>query len=128
MGYPAFIVPQAPLTDQQIDADPHWSKRVQREPGLRNRLHQGWQGESHWHRLPDDLRRQWQAFVDEYVLPEYTDQVESFDGPCIWLDMKTRQCRHHEYRPQICRDFEVGSADCHAWRRHYRDRIENPDQ
>lgn len=128
MGYPAFVIPQPPLTDEQIDADPHWRQRVARQPELRARLHAGWAGESYWESLPDDLRQQWLMHVRQYRLPDYTDQVESFDGPCIWLDLETRQCRHHEHRPQICRSFEVGSADCRAWRRHYQDRIQTPDQ
>ena len=43
-----------------------------------------------------------------------------FDGlgemPCIWFDLQTRQCRHYEHRPRICRDFERGTPECHGWR------------
>jgi Fe-S-cluster containining protein len=38
--------------------------------------------------------------------------------PCLWLDPQTRTCRHYEHRPEVCREFEVGSADCRRWRRH----------
>ena len=34
------------------------------------------------------------------------------DGPCIWLDSMTLQCRHYEHRPNACRDFEMGGVDC----------------
>lgn len=32
--------------------------------------------------------------------------------PCVWLDLQTRQCRHYEHRPDICREFEMGSPEC----------------
>ena len=35
---------------------------------------------------------------------------------CIWLDQTTMRCRHHEHRPMICREFEVGSDECRGWR------------
>lgn len=34
------------------------------------------------------------------------------DGWCAALDRRTMQCRIYEQRPQICRDFEEGEADC----------------
>ena len=38
------------------------------------------------------------------------------DQPCIWLDLTTKRCRHYEYRPKLCRDFEFGGADCLEFR------------
>lgn len=32
--------------------------------------------------------------------------------PCLWFDTETRKCRHHDHRPQICRDFDVGNEHC----------------
>jgi Fe-S-cluster containining protein len=32
--------------------------------------------------------------------------------PCVWLDLSTLRCRHYEFRPQACRDFEIGSTLC----------------
>lgn len=32
--------------------------------------------------------------------------------PCVWLDEATLRCRHYEFRPQACRDFEPGSPLC----------------
>lgn len=40
-------------------------------------------------------------------------------GPCIWLDLATRRCRHYEYRPDICQEFERGSLDCLNWREEF---------
>jgi Fe-S-cluster containining protein len=34
------------------------------------------------------------------------------DAPCVWYDGETKRCRHHEYRPEICREFAVGGEDC----------------
>ena len=34
------------------------------------------------------------------------------DVPCFWFDEATRRCRHWEFRPTICREFEVGGEDC----------------
>lgn len=38
------------------------------------------------------------------------------DAPCTWLDPGTMRCRHYEDRPEICREFEMGSEDCLAHR------------
>ena len=37
--------------------------------------------------------------------------------PCLWYDQETRRCKHYEYRPLACREFEVGGDDCHDARR-----------
>lgn len=31
---------------------------------------------------------------------------------CLWYDPEKKQCRHYEWRPQICRDFEMGGEAC----------------
>lgn len=45
--------------------------------------------------------------------------LPSTDGVCIWFDPGTRRCKHHELRPEICRDFEIGSVECLGWRGSY---------
>ena len=55
------------------------------------------------------------------ILKKYIDRVMSNsppgdEQPCCWLDLETKQCRFYEHRPQICRDFEMGSEACRAWR------------
>jgi Fe-S-cluster containining protein len=40
--------------------------------------------------------------------------------PCTWLDPKTNKCIHHEYRPNICREYEVGGELCLEIRVKYR--------
>ena len=73
----------------------------------------------YWAALPDDLRDELIEVMDNYQPPA----AGQLDGPCVWLDLDTRQCKHHEYRPQVCRDFPVGGSGCRSWRWHYRDRI-----
>ena len=36
---------------------------------------------------------------------------------CLWFDLQTRLCKHHEYRPQVCRDYEIGGRECLRERR-----------
>ncbi|MFT5301611.1 MAG: Fe-S-cluster containining protein [Mariniblastus sp.] len=123
MGYPAFILPRAGMSDQEIDADPKLAKQAAADPKRREELRAGNPGESYWHALPEALRAQWEAFVASYQQPEYGDDPATFDGPCIWFNLETRQCGHHEHRPRICRDFETGSPECYEWRNYYRDKI-----
>ena len=37
--------------------------------------------------------------------------------PCGWFDLVTGQCRHHEHKPEVCRDFEVGGGGCLDFRK-----------
>jgi Fe-S-cluster containining protein len=108
MGFPAFVVPREPMTEQQIDADPELRK-LPADSIRRAELLAGHEGESWWHRLPAELKE---------------PLIESFDGPCIWLDMETRLCKHHLHRPNVCRDFETGCGDCLQWRKEYADKID----
>lgn len=123
MGYPAFILPRKPMTQDEIDSDERLAKKARANPAFLQELLDGRPGESYWHALPEDLRADWVAFVESYQTPEYGDSVDTFDKACIWFDMNSRQCRHHQYRPQVCRDFEAGSKQCQEWRNHYRDQI-----
>jgi Fe-S-cluster containining protein len=41
----------------------------------------------------------------------------SYGTPCLWYDAVGRRCRHYEYRPLACHEFEVGGDDCHDARR-----------
>ena len=35
---------------------------------------------------------------------------------CLWFDSATRKCRHYQWRPQVCRDYELGGDACLATR------------
>lgn len=63
-----------------------------------------------WNKLPAELQQE----VNEYI-----DGLTDIDlgQPCFWLDPQTKKCRHYEYRPEVCRDFELGSHHCHRLRK-----------
>jgi uncharacterized protein len=42
----------------------------------------------------------------------YLATVEAVGRPCEWLDATARRCRYYEFRPDICRSFEVGAKWC----------------
>lgn len=58
----------------------------------------------------DELRVRFQA-IEAGRVSRYS--------PCVWFDPIARQCRHYEHRPEICRNFEVGSPACGRWRTKY---------
>ena len=122
MGYPAFVTPKDPLSIAEVELmEAESGKSFSLEQ--RERLLSGHPGESHWHQLPADLKQQWQEHVDNYQLPKYGKTLDTFDGPCIWLDTETRMCKNHLYRPNVCRDFETGNPECLQWRDVYQDKI-----
>lgn len=36
---------------------------------------------------------------------------------CLWFNPETHRCNHYEWRPQVCRDYELGGRACLALRR-----------
>lgn len=125
MGYPAYVMPRAPMTDGEIDAlEQSSGKKI----GVKRRqeLRDGHPGETYWHDLPADLKHELEAFMAQYQPPSYGETLDTFDGPCIWLDLETRLCKHHTVRPNVCRDFETGNRACLDWRQTYRERILPP--
>jgi Fe-S-cluster containining protein len=122
MGYPAYVTPRDPMTSAEIDA-------LQQQTGntfsarRRKEMLAGHPGESHWHNVSDELKAELEAYIASYEKPKYGQTLDTFDGPCIWLDMETRMCKHHTVRPNVCRDFETGSPECLDWRRTYEDKI-----
>ena len=75
--------------------------------------------ETHWQRMPMELKTELLQYIDSYDVHE-----NELDGPCFWYDPQRRVCKHHEHRPNVCRDFRVGGDVCRQWREYYRDRIE----
>jgi Fe-S-cluster containining protein len=125
MGYPPFIKPQPPITAGELQNELTLAGKTRTDPLLKQTELRGRAGERWWHELPSDLKEDLEAFVTNYTVPNYGSDVESFDGPCYWFDMNSRRCKHHEHRPQVCRDFETGSTDCLEWRKYYAGRIED---
>lgn len=72
----------------------------------------GQPAEEHWVNMPGDLKAELLRFVASYAQPSDGE----LDGVCCWYDADQQRCKHHEHRPNVCRDFEVGSDDCLAWR------------
>jgi uncharacterized protein len=76
----------------------------------------GEEGEEAWERLkqerPDifaELRADYQA--------RQADGGPFYGTPCLWFDAQTRKCRHYEFRPLACQQFEIDGIDCHDARR-----------
>tara|TARA_Y100000310_G_C20382363_1_gene668749 strand:+ start:367 stop:690 length:324 start_codon:yes stop_codon:yes gene_type:complete len=67
-----------------------------------------------YHTLPADAK----AVLDEYRERLMAGEIQG-DVPCCWLDTELMQCRFYSHRPNICRDFEVGSEGCRTWRDEY---------
>ena len=40
-----------------------------------------------------------------------------YGSPCLWFDAGSGRCRHYEYRPRACDEFELGGRDCRDARR-----------
>ena len=71
--------------------------------------------EQHWVSMPADLKQELLDYMQHYESPADGE----LDGVCVWFDQEKRICKHHEHRPNVCRDFQVGSKDCLDWRKHY---------
>jgi Fe-S-cluster containining protein len=71
--------------------------------------------EEHWTTLPQHLKEELLSFIASYQEPAKRE----LGKPCFWLDLKTRRCKHHEYRPSVCRDFKIGCNDCVGWHQQY---------
>jgi Fe-S-cluster containining protein len=73
-------------------------------------------GEDAWERLKADL-----PDVLAEVLADYQARRAAggpfFGTPCLWFDATSGRCRHYEYRPRACREFERGGGDCRDARR-----------
>ena len=65
--------------------------------------------------LPDELKQELLTYQDRLVAGEGHPR----GGVCLWLDESTGGCQHYEHRPSICREFAMGSEECHSWRREY---------
>lgn len=54
-----------------------------------------------------------EAELDEVWQASLSDPTLSRIGkPCFWFNVETRKCKHYEFRPAICRRFEIGNPIC----------------
>ena len=65
--------------------------------------------------LPDELKRELLTYRDRLA----AGGKHPRGGVCLWLNEATGGCRHYDLRPSICREFEMGSEECHSWREEY---------
>ena len=56
--------------------------------------------------LPRDLQQ------EMLELQKREDELWRLGRPCTWFDESTGKCRHHEHRPNICRNYDIGSELC----------------
>lgn len=61
--------------------------------------------------LPDVLRNE----IDTFLINE--PDRETSGKPCFWYDINSKKCKHHQHRPFVCEDFEIGSAACLNYRK-----------
>ena len=111
MGYPAFNLPNDHLEKLAADIPLSKAETSQLGPAAKADLER-------WVRMPEELRRE---LLKE--IRSYQPEDGELDPVCIWLDPVTRLCKHHEHRPQVCRDFDIGCRQCVAWRRVYQQEI-----
>ena len=79
-------------------------------------LYQSYHGMESSHPVrPPGLPAELIAEIDEHFLGLSRGQ-EPQEG-CLWFDPVHRMCRHYEWRPPVCRDYELGGSGCIALRR-----------
>ncbi|MGB4031198.1 MAG: YkgJ family cysteine cluster protein [Tenuifilaceae bacterium] len=66
--------------------------------------------DARWAALPAEM----QQAICHHALSPLSEVPDA--SPCLWFDDERNQCRHYDLRPDICREFERGSASCHMWR------------
>ena len=76
-------------------------------------------GEDAWERLKADRPEIMAALLADQRARRAAGGPD-FGTPCLWFEAATGRCRHYEYRPLACREFEVGGLDCHDARRNPR--------
>ena len=59
-------------------------------------------------KAPDALLREVEAYARS---PRHRES-----NPCLWLDLDSGKCRHHDVRPVLCRWFEPGGKACNELR------------
>jgi len=65
-----------------------------------------------------EIRNVPQELIEEF-LPSWRIRYQVEASPCMWFDETLLRCRHYEWRPTACREFELDSPYCHAVRREF---------
>ena len=61
--------------------------------------------------IPKHLRRELERYFSKIEKNEIQSRSVLF-LPCLWLDEEKGECTNYDYRPKICRDFQVGGQEC----------------
>ncbi len=64
---------------------------------------------------PAELPVELAAEIDEHFAGLTRGQEPQ--NACLWFDHATRRCRHYEFRPQVCKDYELGGRACLSLRK-----------
>lgn len=64
---------------------------------------------------PPDLPAELQREIDEAFAGLH--RGEEPQERCLWFDPVTRRCRHYDWRPRFCVEYELGGRECLARRR-----------
>lgn len=67
--------------------------------------------------MPGDAPPAYLAEIEEHGL---SVMRRGDDGWCVALDRDTMRCTIYASRPQVCRDFATGSAECRTEREEWR--------
>lgn len=70
----------------------------------------------HVAKLPDEVRKNYKRGMEARARAGWPEGT-----PCFWFDLETRKCRHYEYRPLVCRQFQRGCAACLSYRHEHRE-------
>lgn len=73
---------------------------------------------------PADLPAELIAEIDEHFVGLFRGQEPQ--ERCLWFDPVARQCQHYEFRPQICRDYELGGSECRRLRKKRQSELFHP--
>ncbi|MCK4340265.1 MAG: YkgJ family cysteine cluster protein [Phycisphaerae bacterium] len=75
-------------------------------------------GDKSYNALPKNKKRWLRKWIES---PRWMwlDKHIGEDCPCVWLDMETGRCTHHEIRPRICIEYEVGCEACLKLRKEF---------
>jgi len=53
------------------------------------------------------------------ALAAYLASHGTINSPCAWLNMIDHRCRYYDFRPDVCRSFEIGGKWCSQFRELY---------
>ena len=70
--------------------------------------------------LPEELKQELRDYSEHLKVKKLGHPNNDI---CIWFDEEIRKCKHHDLRPDTCREFEVGDEGCLSWREEYADNI-----